>query len=205
MLAGGVALVTGGAKGIGEAIVRTLVGHGADDILVNGAGVSKGMSVMDVDEADWDRVDDVNAKGLFFASQAAARHMIERRSGKIVNIASMAGKEATPLFTHYSATKFAVMAITQGMAKELGRYGINVNAVCPGIVRTPLWDPLLEQLAAVKQIDPEAAFEEFVADVPLRRAQTPEDVAEAVAFLASDLAANITGEGLNVSGGSKVH
>lgn len=257
ILAGRVALVTGGAKGIGSAIVATLAAHGANivvtdtdvegatnvaaavraggreaialehdvmdvaatrrivrealaefaslDILVNNAGVSRGMSFLDVDEVEWDRVNDVNAKGTFFACQAVAPHMMARRYGKIVNVSSMAGKEATPLFTHYSASKFAVMAITQGLAKELAPFNINVNAVCPGIVRTPLWDPLLDQLSEVKGVTGEAAFDEFVDDIPLGRPQTPADIGQAVAFLASDHAGNITGEGLNVSGGSQVH
>jgi meso-butanediol dehydrogenase / (S,S)-butanediol dehydrogenase / diacetyl reductase len=117
----------------------------------------------------------------------------------------MVGKEAIPLFVHYSASKFAVIGMTQGLAKEMAPYGVRVNAVCPGVVRTPLWDPLLEQLAVNKGITRDAAWEEFVADIPLRRPQEVEDIGEMVAFLASDLARNMTGQGINVTGGQQLH
>jgi meso-butanediol dehydrogenase/(S,S)-butanediol dehydrogenase/diacetyl reductase len=256
-LTGRVAIVTGGAKGIGRAIVTTLArygvrvaitdrdtdaleqtvkdvqaaggtahgyihdvtdatataqmvenvlkDHGAIDILVNNAGVSKGTPFLDIDEGEWDRVNDINCKAVFFTCKAVAPHMITQRHGKIVNISSIAGKETTPLFTHYSAAKFGVIAITQGLAKELAEYSINVNAVCPGIVWTSLWEPLLHQLSETKSITEAEAFEEFVAQIPLRRPQDPLDVAEAVAFLASDRARNITGQGLNVCGGMQLH
>jgi len=188
------------------AVVQDVIDHyGAIDILVNNAGVSKGGSFLDIDPAEWDRVNDINAKAVFFTCQAVAPRMISRRSGKIINISSIAGKETTPMFVHYSASKFAVMAITQGLAKELAEYSINVNAVCPGIVWTPLWDPLLDQLSATKNITRQEAFDEFVAQIPLHRPQEPEDIGEAVAFLASDRAANITGQGLNVCGGMQLH
>ena len=178
---------------------------GRIDILVNNAGVSKSLPFVEIDEAEWDRVFDINVKGVFLVCRAVVPHMIERRAGKIVNVASMVGKEAIPLFVHYSASKFAVIGITQGLAKELAEYDINVNAVCPGVVRTPLWEPLLDQLSATKGISREAAFDEFIAGVPLGRPQTPEDVGEVVAFLASDQARNMTGQGINVTGGMQLH
>jgi NAD(P)-dependent dehydrogenase (short-subunit alcohol dehydrogenase family) len=131
--------------------------------------------------------------------------MMERRQGKIISISSMVGKEAIPLFIHYCASKFAVMGLTQGLAKELAPYGINVNAVCPGVVRTPLWEPLLEQLSVNKGISRDEAWNEFVEGIPLKRPQEPEDIGEVVAFLASDRARNMTGEGVNVSGGMQMH
>lgn len=187
-------------------IVASVVAeHGRLDILVNNAGVSKGAPFLEIDEAEWDRVNDINAKAVFLTSRAVAPQMIAQQYGKIVNISSVAGKEATPLFLHYSASKFAVMAITQGLAKELAPHAINVNAVCPGIVRTPLWEPLLDQLAATQSISRGAAFDRFTDQIPLHRPQEPEDIGEAVAFLASDLAKNITGQGLNVCGGMQLH
>jgi NAD(P)-dependent dehydrogenase (short-subunit alcohol dehydrogenase family) len=95
--------------------------------------------------------------------------------------------------------------MTQGLAKEMAPYNVRVNAVCPGVVRTPLWDPLLEQLAHNKHITRDEAWQEFVADIPLRRPQEVEDIGEMVAFLASDLAKNMTGQGINVTGGQQLH
>ncbi|WP_028063896.1 SDR family NAD(P)-dependent oxidoreductase [Solirubrobacter soli] len=193
------------AGSISALVDETIERAGRIDILVNNAGVSKSLPFVEIDEAEWDRVFDINVKGVFLVCRAVAPHMIERRAGKIINVASMVGKEAIPLFVHYSASKFAVIGITQGLAKELAAYDINVNAVCPGVVRTPLWEPLLDQLSANKGITREAAFDEFIAGVPLGRPQTPEDVGEVVAFLASDQARNMTGQGINVTGGMQLH
>jgi meso-butanediol dehydrogenase / (S,S)-butanediol dehydrogenase / diacetyl reductase len=178
---------------------------GRIDVLVNNAGVSSGVAFQELDEAEWDRVNNVNAKGVFLTTRAVVPHMIEQRSGSIVSISSMAGKEGLPLLAHYCATKFAVIGITQSLAKELAEYGVRVNAVCPGVVRTPLWEPLLDQLSESRGISREEAWQEFVDPIPLGRPQEPEDIGEAVAFLASDRARNMTGQGINVSGGMQLH
>jgi meso-butanediol dehydrogenase/(S,S)-butanediol dehydrogenase/diacetyl reductase len=189
-----------------QRLVSDVLGeYGRIDILVNNAGVSKSVPFVELDEDEWDRVFAVNVKGVFLATRAVVPHMIERRAGRIVNLSSMVGKEAIPLFVHYSASKFAVIGITQGLAKELAGYDITVNAVCPGVVRTPLWEPLLDQLSATKGITRDEAFAEFVDGIPLGRPQEPEDIGEVVAFLASDKARNMTGQGINVTGGMQLH
>lgn len=184
-----------------EVAARVIADHGRIDILVTNAGVSKSVPITELDEAEWDRVNNVNIKGVFLSCKSVIPHMIERKYGKIVNISSMVGKEAIPLFAHYCASKFAVIGLTQSLAKELAVHNINVNAVCPGVVRTPLWDPLLKQLSANKGISESDAWGEFVGGIPFARPQEPEDIGEAVAFLASDRAKNITAESANLSGG----
>jgi meso-butanediol dehydrogenase / (S,S)-butanediol dehydrogenase / diacetyl reductase len=189
-----------------QAVVRgALDAHGRIDVLVNNAGVSRSVPFHELDEREWRRVHDVNVLGVFLCCRAVVEHMMQRRSGRIVNIASMVGKEAIPFFVHYSASKFAVIGLTQGLAKEMAAYDVNVNAVCPGVVRTPLWEPLLDQLSETKGISRDEAWQEFVDGIPLGRPQEPEDIGEAVAFLASEHARNMTGQGLNVTGGMQVH
>ena len=188
-----------------QVVADTLERHGRIDVLVNNAGVSKSVPFHELDEAEWDRVNDVNAKGVFMTTRAVVPHMMERSAGAIVNISSMVVKEAIPLFVHYCASKFAVIGLTQGLAKELAPFGIRVNAVCPGVVRTPLWEPLLDQLSESKGTTREEAWDEFVAGIPLGRPQEPEDVGEIVAFLASSRAHNMTGQGVNVTGGMQLH
>ena len=186
-------------------VSQVLEEKGRIDTLVNNAGVSKSVPFHELDEAEWDRVLDINAKGVFLSTRAVVPHMMERRSGSIISISSMVGKEGIPLFVHYCASKFAVIGMTQALAKELAPYDVRVNAVCPGVVRTPLWEPLLDQLAQAKAISRDAAWQEFVDGIPLGRPQDPEDIGEVVAFLASERARNMTGQGVNVTGGMQVH
>ncbi|MBV9607301.1 MAG: SDR family oxidoreductase [Solirubrobacterales bacterium] len=188
-----------------EVVGRVLDSHGRIDVLVNNAGVSRSVPFHELDEAEWDRVHNVNVKGVFLTTRAVVPHMMERRGGSIISISSMVGKEAIPLFVHYSASKFAVIGLTQGLAKEMAPYDVRVNAVCPGVVRTPLWEPLLKQLSAAKGITRGEAWQEFVDGIPLGRPQEPEDIGEAVAFLASERARNMTGQGINVTGGMQLH
>ncbi|MFF4250669.1 SDR family NAD(P)-dependent oxidoreductase [Streptomyces sp. NPDC001663] len=170
-----------------DAAVREFGGF---DILVNNAGVAAQMPFDKITEEEWDRLNSINQRGLFFAAQAAGIHFKQQGSGKIVNISSFAGHQAVEEYLTYNATKAAAIMITQVMALELGPFNVNVNAVCPGIVRTAIWDTL----------DP-AVWRKNEQSIPLRRGQTPEDIGEAVAFLASERARNITGAILPVTGG----
>jgi meso-butanediol dehydrogenase/(S,S)-butanediol dehydrogenase/diacetyl reductase len=187
---------------VGHMVEEALREFGRVDILVNNAGVVTRANVVDLSEDQWDLVMDVNAKGVFLCCKAVVPHMIRNRSGKIVNISSESGKSGEKGLAHYCASKFAVIGFTQSLALELAPYSINVNAVCPGMVYTRMWEYLTEFEDTKMPL--EGAFEQLVREiVPLGRSQTPEDVADAVLFLC--LSDNITGESINVSGGHEMH
>jgi len=177
---------------------------GPIDILVNNAGVSRRVPFLELDEAEWDRLMAINVKGVLFTTQAVLPGMIDRKSGRVINMSSVVGKEAYPGFLHYCTSKFAVIGMTQGLAKEFAGADITVNAVCPGIVQTPMHDAVVAQMAEGAGVSVEQAWSDFVGSVPLGRAQTARDVAEMVAFLASDKAGNITGSAFNVNGGMEM-
>ena len=182
----------------------TLERYGRIDILVNNAGVISLAPVATMDEAEWDKVLGVNLKGTFLCSKAVIPHMIERRSGRIVNLSSKAGKRGYAALSHYCASKFGVIGFTQSLAHELGPFNITVNAVCPGEVDTAMYrDVLGPGIAALTGTTREEAWKEWIRTrVPLARPQTAEDMGQAVVFLCK--ADNITGEALNVTGGSEM-
>jgi len=174
-----------------ETLIRQTVREfGAVDFLVNNAGVTRDNLSLRMSEAEWDLVLGVNLKGTFLCSQAVAREMIKKRFGRIVNIASVSGIMGTAGQANYASSKAGVIALTKSMARELGSRNITVNAVAPGFILTEMTDKL-----------PDSVKEAYVAQIPLKRAGTPEDVAEAVRFLISPAAQYITGTVLNVSGG----
>jgi NAD(P)-dependent dehydrogenase (short-subunit alcohol dehydrogenase family) len=186
-----------------EAYVNTAVErHGRIDAVVNNAGVTKSLGFFDVTEADWDRINRVNNKGLFFCMQAVARVMREQRSGKIVNIASIAGKgfRGTSNIA-YAGTKGSVIAMTRIAASQLARYDINVNAICPGATRTDLYQQVMGELIERQGISAEDARKRLDVSIPLRRSNEPADIANLAAWLASDQARNVTGQSWNVDGG----
>jgi len=162
--------------------------------------------VVDLTEADWDFNMDINAKGIFLCCQAEVRYFL--RQGRrditrsIVNTASMAGKKAAPLLAHYSASKFAVIGFTQALALETAADGIRVNAVCPGYVRTSMQEREVVWEADLRGITPEEVRQDYLRAIPLGRLEEPEDVARVVVFLLSDRAAYMTGQAINVTGGS---
>jgi NAD(P)-dependent dehydrogenase (short-subunit alcohol dehydrogenase family) len=183
------------------------------DILVNNAGIfgkRAGMPFLNNEEEDWDQILAVNIKSHFIICKAIAPHMMERRYGKIINIASIAGKMGSQSSPPYTVSKAGVISFTQVLAKDLAPFNINVNAICPGLLWTPLWEGLGVAAAQVSSrfagMTPRQVFEQRVKEwVPMGREQTPEDIGHLAVFLASEEARNITGQAINVDGGIVMH
>ncbi|HVZ09574.1 SDR family NAD(P)-dependent oxidoreductase [Rhodopila sp.] len=175
---------------------------GRIDILVNNAGVTRRADIMDLTEADWDRIHRVNAKGVFFCLQRVAREMIPQRGGRVINIASVAGKGyAGASNVAYAASKGAVIGMTKLAALQLAKHDINVNAICPGVTRSALSDANLRTRARQEGVSVEEMERRRAEAIPLKRANDPEDIAAMAVFLASPGARNITGQSFNVDGG----
>jgi len=164
--------------------------YGDLHILVNNAGITRDMVIMMMPEADWDAVINTNLKSTFNCSKAAVKHMMRKRYGRIINIASVAGQMGNPGQTNYSASKGGQIAFTKALAREVAARKITVNAIAPGFVETEIIDTM-----------PEGTLEAGLKLVPLARIGQPEEIGYAVAFLASDQAAYITGQVLGVDGG----
>jgi D-sorbitol dehydrogenase (acceptor) len=176
---------------------------GGLDILVNNAGVGKIIPFLETTEKDWDFMFDINCKGLLWCSQAAARQMIQQgRGGKIINLASQAGRRGEALVLAYCASKACVISMTQSMALALAEYKINVNAIAPGIVDTPFWEEVDRQFAKLLNMEIGEPKRKFSAMIPLGRIEQPEDVAGVAAFLASADADYMTQQCINVDGGN---
>ncbi len=173
-----------------ELIKQTMAAFGSVDILVNNAGITRDNLSIRMGESDWDLVMNINLKGTFLCSHFAAKEMMKKRFGRIVNLASVSGILGTAGQANYAASKAGIIALSKSMARELGGRNITVNAVAPGFILTEMTEKL-----------PENVKEAYITQIALKRAGTPEDVAEAVYFLASPAAQYITGTVLNVSGG----
>ena len=184
-------------------VERTTERFGRLDVLVNNAGVGPNPApIQDLTEEEYDRVVNINQRGVFLTTRAVVPAMIRQGSGRIVNVASIVGQTGFAMIVPYAASKFAVIGITQCLAHELAPYGITANAVCPGIVETDLHSRVVEQFSAMQGQTVEEGWEWFRQRIPLKRFQTPRDLGEVVAFLASDRARNITGATFNVDGGA---
>jgi meso-butanediol dehydrogenase/(S,S)-butanediol dehydrogenase/diacetyl reductase len=176
--------------------------HGRVDVSIQNAGVITIKPLAELTEREWDLVLDVNTKGVFLCCQAAAKHMVAQGSGRLINTASGQARQGFIYTPHYAASKFGVVGITQSLAKELASAGITVNAFCPGIIATDMWaynDAVWGKLLG--SYAPGELMAEWVRGIPMKRAGTAADVAGLVAFLASDDAAYITRQTINVDGG----
>lgn len=175
---------------------------GGFDVIVNNAGIAQVKPLSDVTQEDLDRIFRINVDGVVWGIQAAAAKFKERgQKGKIINASSIAGHDGFAMLGVYSATKFAVRALTQAAAKEYASAGITVNAYCPGIVGTDMWVEIDERFAEITGAPKGETYKKYVDGIALGRAQTPEDVAALVAFLASDDSDYITGQAILTDGG----
>jgi 3-oxoacyl-[acyl-carrier protein] reductase len=171
-------------------VAKTVERLGGIDILVNNAGITRDKLLLRMTEEDWDAVLNVNLKGTFNCTKAAVKYMVKHKSGRVVNIASVVGEMGNAGQANYAASKAGIIGLTKSVAREYAKRGINVNAIAPGYIETPMTEALSEKVK-----------EELKAQIPMARLGTPSDVANAVYFLVSDASSYITGHVLNVNGG----
>jgi len=184
---------------------RARAEFGRIDVLVNNAGIYRAAAPLDVTEEHWDAIMNVNAKAVFFATQAVLPTMIAQKRGAIVSLASMAGKIGNRNNLPYNASKAAVISMTKSLALAHAADGIRVNCVCPGFVETDMWTMVAREQSALLNQTPEEFTRKRQESVPLGRMERPEDVAAVIGFLASPRAAYMTGQALSVDGGLVMH
>ena len=194
------------AVSVADMVAEVTNRFGAPSILVNNAGVISAAPFTELAESEWDRILGVNLKGQYLCARAVLPAMLRQGWGRIINIASDAGKTGEPYIAHYAASKFGVVGLTQSLALEYARDGITVNAVCPAITDTDMMEQLARDMEDSGAPLPEGGWRAaFVAEIPMGRPMAPDEIAGVCAFLAGDGAAAITGQAINVSGGHEVH
>jgi NAD(P)-dependent dehydrogenase (short-subunit alcohol dehydrogenase family) len=194
------------AVSVADMVAEVTNRFGAPSILVNNAGVISAAPFTELAESEWDRILGVNLKGQYLCARAVLPAMLRQGWGRIINIASDAGKTGEPYIAHYAASKFGVVGLTQSLALEYARDGITVNAVCPAITDTDMMEQLARDMENSGAPLPEAGWRAaFVDEIPMGRPMAPDEIAGVCAFLAGDGAAAITGQAINVSGGHEVH
>jgi NAD(P)-dependent dehydrogenase (short-subunit alcohol dehydrogenase family) len=186
-------------------VEQTRAEFGRIDILVNNAGIYRAAAILGVTEEHWDAIMNINAKSVFFATQAVLPTMIAQKRGVIVSLASMAGKIGSRANLPYNASKAAVISMTKSLALAHAGDGIRVNCVCPGFVETDMWTSVAREQAALLEQSPEEFIRQRRLQVPLGRMERPEDVANVIGFLVSSRADYMTGQALSVDGGLVMH
>jgi len=180
--------------------------YGTVDILINNAGVGpRPGPVQELTDEEYDRVMNTNGRGVFLTTRAFVQGMIDQGSGRIINISSIVGQTGFAMVLQYVASKFAVVGMTQSLAAELASHDITVNSIHPGVLDTDLHSAVVDAFSQLRGISVEEGWEWFRGRIPLGRFQTPTDIGEMAAFLASDRAKNITGSAFNVDGGWEMH
>ena len=249
-----IAIITGGAGGIGGCIARQFVAEGAKvvvadidleaaektaqkigssalavmvditnknsaeamvdtterqldpvDILVNCAGVSYITAFLECSQEIWDKTIDINLKGTFNCCQAVIRKMLPRKKGCIINMSSQSGKSGNSHYAAYCASKFGIIGLTQSLAVEFAKENIRINALCPGFVFTAMWEDMISDYAAKRNMKEDEVLPYLKSRIPLGRLCSEQDVADTAVFIASDKASYITGQAINISGGAIMH
>lgn len=190
---------------LGAMVEQTRAEFGRIDVLVNNVGIYRAAATLDVTEEHWDAIMNINAKGVFFATQAVLPTMIAQQRGVIVNLASMAGKIGSRTNLPYNASKAAVISMTKSLALAHATDGVRVNCVCPGFVETDMWASLAHQQGAILNQSPEEFTRQRLRQIPLGRMERPEDVANVIGFLVSSCSDYMTGQALSVDGGLVMH
>ncbi len=185
-------------------VETTVKEFGKLDVMVNNAGINYSKAFMMTTLDEFKNMLDINLIGVFNCCQAGLKYMYPKKQGNIINISSMAGRQGMPLLAGYSATKFGIVGLTQSIAREMANFNIRANCVCPGIVKTEMWQNILDSLENDFKVPQEKAWANQISMVPLKRAQTCEDIANMVLFLASDFANEITGQSFGVNGGQVI-
>ena len=178
---------------------------GPIDILVNNAGISEIVPFLELQEETWDKHININLKGAFLCSQIVLKSMAKRKCGKIINMSSQSGKKGSSCYQAYCASKFGIIGLTQSTAAEFASLGININAICPGFVMTALWDKMLPEYAAKRNMTVDEVKNYLLSRIPMGRFCTPQDIAAVACFLASDDSDYLTGQAINVTGGMIMH
>ncbi len=189
------------SKEVNKMVDDTIKQLGKLDIMVNNAGINYTKFFMLTTLEEFKRMIDINLIGVFNCCQSGLKFMYPKRQGNIINVSSLTGRQGMPLLSGYSATKFGVVGLTQSIAREMANFNIRANCVCPGVVRTEMWENILDGLKKDLKVPQETAWKNQVAQVPLKRPQTCEDIANTILFLASDFSKEITGQSIGVNGG----